>query len=120
MLLGSLVLAAALLFALLAAIICFNDRTQMPSPSGALVLAFFCGALAVGFAFVGVRLVSMKAATDKLFSPRAATIAGPAVIALGIVTIVSAIYIGPVDAVWAGIFFVVIGFCVYRSGRWRK
>ena len=119
-LLGALVLAGAILFALLAAILFTSDRTQMPSPRGALELVFFFGALALGFAFVGVRLISMKAATEKLFSPRAAIVAGPVVCAVGIVTIISAIYIGPTDAVLAGILFVVVGCWIFWSGRWRK
>jgi len=119
-LLGALVVAGAVLFALLAAILLASDRTQMPSPRGALALVLLFGALAFGFAFVGVRLISMKAATENLFSLRAAIFAGPAVSAVGIVAIISAIYVGSNGAVSAGILFVVVGCWIFWSGRWRK
>ncbi len=119
-LLATLVLAAALVFLLAGTIIVLGDRSQMPSPQGALVLALFLAALGLGFGFVGLRLIRLREATGYLFSTRAALISGALIAVLGLVAVIGATFHGMTDSAIAGIALIAIGYRVYRSGRQRQ
>ena len=119
-LLGILMLAGALLFLLLGAVLLISDIPEIPSPFMAIALGLVFIVLGLGFGFVGVRLIAMKAATDHLISANAAVIGGPVICALGLAITLAAFYFGPLDAISGGIFFMGIGYWLYRSGKRRQ
>jgi len=119
-LLAALVLAAALVFLLAGVAILSADRTQMPSPRGALVMALLLIALGLGFGFIAVRLVIIREATAHLFTTKAALVAGPLISVLGLTTAITATFHKQTDAIFAGIALIAIGYRLYRSGQQRK
>jgi len=119
-LLAVLVLAAALVFLLAGVAILFADRTQMPSPQGALVMAWILVALGLGFGFIAVRLIRIGEPGAYLFSTRAALIAGPLISVLGLIVAIGATYHRMIDSAAAGLALIAIGYRVYRSGQQRK
>ena len=119
-LLAALVLATALVFLLAGAAILIGDRSQMPSPQGALVMALFLVALGLGFGFIGVRLLKIREASAYLLSIRAALISGPLISVFGLIVVIGANYHGLIDSAFAGLALIAIGFRVYRSGQQRK
>lgn len=119
-LLAVLVLAAALFFLLAGIAVLSADRTRMPSPQGALVMALILVALGLGFGFIAVRLVILREETAYLFSTGVALIAGPLISVLGLMAAIGAAYYKMIDSAVAGLALIAIGYRLYQSGQQRK
>jgi len=119
-LLALLVLIAALFFLLAGIAILSGDRTQMPSPQGALVMALILVALGLGFGYIAVRLIRIGEPSAYLFGARAARIAGLLISVLGLFAAIGATYYKMTDSALAGLALIAIGYRLYQSGQRRR
>jgi hypothetical protein len=118
--LAVLVLGGGGLFFVLAITLIMSDRTRMPSPNGALAMAFLCILMAVTSWYVGSRLILMRGASARLLSRRGARTIGTGTAILGVVAILAGWTISRGLAIFVGLSFVVMGIVLFQYSRHEK
>jgi hypothetical protein len=122
--LGAVVGLGAAFFAAVGVMLLTTDRSQMPSPNGALAAGYFLLVLAAGFGYVCFRLVRMKTSTERLFSPAfnrvAILLVGPCILTLGVIAAALGLLFGPAEIAPLGIFLVSVGVWLCWPRKRRK
>lgn len=123
--LAVVVLLGAAFFILIAVVLFTADRSKMPSPMGALILALFSVALGSAFAYVGWRLLQIRKQSDHLLSPMGSHVASCCVAAVGAAMMVGGLFVGLKSDFWVdglvyyfgGLFAFLMAYWLHRSTK---
>ena len=118
--LGILVLAAAVLFGLLAWALLRADSSTFVSSLGAQVLIWLSLLFAVGFGFIALRLFAIRTPSQHLFSARAAMVIGIGSIVVGVLLLFIGAYTRLVDVASPALFPIAMGIYLYAYGKKRR
>lgn len=94
-----------------------TDRSQLPSPTGAFLLAVFVLVLGMGFGYIGTRLLLIRRHAEHLMSARAARIASYCTAAVGGLVLVSSAFLSNLDFAAGGLFVCLMAYWLHVSAR---
>ena len=94
-----------------------TDRSKLPSPTGALLLASFLLARGLGFGYIATRLLFVKRHADHLLSARAARIASYCTAAVGGLVLITSAFDPNLDAIAGGLFACLMAYWLHVSAR---
>ena len=117
MVLAILVLLGAALFVLFGGVLLVTDRSNMPSPTGALVLAVVIVALGLAFGYVGMRLMLVKRHGDHLLTAHGARVTSYCVALIGALTIVFSVLLDKYDLASGGLFAFLMAYWLHTAAK---
>ena len=119
-LMGLLIVAGAIGFGLIGWLLFRAPATTFPSPLVGPFLAAFFEFCAFGFGFIGIRLLVMRTADERLLTPRASVGAGIGAVLFAGFVLVLAAAMRSLDAAALAIFPFALGAWLFKSGRKRQ
>ena len=115
--LAILVVLGAAFFVLVGALLVGTDRSNMPSPKGALLLAVFMILLGLAFGYIGARLLSLKQHGEHLLTARGARIASYCVAVIGALVLFGSILLDHLDLAPGGLFAFLMAYWLHTSAK---
>ena len=115
-LLGVLVLLGAVFFIGVGGLLLFaTDRSRLPAPIGALLLALFMILPGLGMGYVAVKLVRMKQHTEHLMSSRGARITSYITASVGVLMFIGSAISANLEFAIAGVFAALMAYWLHTS-----